>query len=133
MTMKDPSELKYTRTHEWACSKGARVVVGITDYAQAHLADIVNVELPEPDDHHYEAGEECCVIASLRTSRACLMPVAGTIVAINTELLSRPEVINSAPYAEGWLVEVKPDRIEDLRDLMDIDEYEASLPEEEEE
>jgi glycine cleavage system H protein len=130
--MRDPSELKYTRTHEWACLKGNRIVVGITDYAQAHLADIVNVEMPEPDDHHYDAGEECCVIGSLKTSRACLMPVSGTIVAINTELLSRPEVINSDPYGEGWLVEIKPDSREEIRDLMDVDEYEASLPEEEE-
>jgi glycine cleavage system H protein len=132
-TMRDPSELRYTRTHEWAEVRRNTIVVGITDYAQAHLPDIMNVELPEPDEHHYEANEEFCVIASLRNSRGCLTPVAGTVVAINTELLSRPELINHDSYGAGWLIELKPDSMDDVDELMDADEYEASLPEEEEE
>lgn len=125
--------MRYTRTHEWAEIKRDTIVVGITDYAQAHMSDVVNIELPEPDEHHYEANEEFCVISSLRNSRGCLAPVAGTIVKINTELLSRPEIINNDPYGQGWLIEMKPDNMDDAEELMDADDYEASLPEDEEE
>lgn len=131
--MRDAADLRYTRTHEWVEVKRDTIVVGVTDYAQAHLSDVVNVELPEPDEHHYESNEEFCVVASLRNSRGCLTPVAGTIVKINTELLSRPELINKDPYGQGWLIEMKPDNMDDADDLMDADEYEASLPEDEEE
>lgn len=131
--MRDATDLRYTRTHEWVEIKRDTIVVGVSDYAQAHLSDVVNIELPEPDEHHYEANEEFCVISSLRNSRGCLMPVPGTVVKINTELLSRPELINNDPYGQGWLIEVKPDSMDDVDELMDADDYEASLPEEEEE
>ena len=131
--MRDATDLRYTRSHEWAEIKRDTIVVGITDYGQAHLSDVVNIELPEPDEHHYEANEEFCVIASLRNSRGCLTPVAGTVVKINTELLSRPELVNNDPYGQGWLIEMKPDNMDDAEELMDADDYEAAIPEDEEE
>lgn len=131
--MDDVTDLKFTGTHEWVRRKGSKIVVGITEYAQQRMSDITNVELPEPDDHHYEADEDMCVIESLRMATDCHAPVSGRIVAINTDLLAKPEIINSDPYGEGWLVEMAPDNADDIDSLMDSYEYEAGLPEEEEE
>ena len=131
--MTDPTELRFASSHEWAKVKGESVVVGVSEYAQQHLSDVVHVELPEPDDHHYEAEEDMCVVESLKTASDCHAPVSGTITAINTDLLSRPEVINEDPYGEGWIVEMAPDKMSDIENLMDVYEYEAGLPEEEEE
>jgi len=95
------------------------------------LSDITSIELPEPDEHRYEAGEEMGVMESVKTSADFHAPVSGTITATNTELLSRPELINSDPYGRGWIVEMAPASMAELNSLMDIDEYETSLPEEE--
>ena len=130
--MRDPSEFKYAPTHEWVFRKEESLLVGITDHAQQQLSDIVHVELPEPDDHHYEVHEEVGSIESLRMATDFHAPVSGTIIAINTQLLSQPELINSDPYGEGWLIEMMPDRMDDLEDLVDVDEYEALWPDEEE-
>lgn len=129
--MNDPASLKYTRTHEWVMAKGKKIVVGVTDFAQQSLSDITAVELPEPDDTRYEAGEELGVIESVKTSADFHAPVSGKITAINTELLSRPELINTDPFNRGWLIEMQPEKISDVFNLMDADEYDASLPEEE--
>jgi glycine cleavage system H protein len=130
----DPSDLRFTDMHEWVRIKDRNtIVVGITDFAQARLSDITSVELPEPDEHHYEAREEISVIEALNTSAAFHAPVDGMIVATNMELLGRPELINLDPYGSGWLVEMRPDNITDILSFMDFDEYEANLPEDEEE
>ncbi|MDD4871746.1 MAG: glycine cleavage system protein GcvH [Kiritimatiellae bacterium] len=129
--MIEPTRLKYTRTHEWVHVKGKKIIVGITDVGQQLLSDITSIDLPEPDEHHYEAGEEIGVIESVKTSADFHAPVSGTIIATNTELLSRPELINSDPFGRGWIVEMAPDSMAELNSLMDIDEYEGSLPEEE--
>jgi glycine cleavage system H protein len=130
----DPSDLRFTDTHEWVRIKDRNTIaVGITDFAQARLSDVTSVELPEPDEHHYEAREEISVIEALNTSAAFHSPVAGVIVATNTELLGRPELANLDPYGSGWLVEMRPDNMTDILGFMDVDEYEANLPEDEEE
>ncbi len=129
----DPSDLKFTRSHEWVRVKGKKIVVGITDYAQAQLSDIIGVELPEPDDTRYAAGDDLGVVESTRTTADFHVPINGVVVASNARLLSEPELINSDPYGDGWLVEMKPDSMADIAELLDIDEYESSLPEEEEE
>ena len=130
----DPTELRFTDTHEWVRLKDrTTIVVGITDFAQMRLSDITSVELPEPDDHRYEAREEISIIEAINASAAFHAPVAGTIAATNTDLLSRPELLNSDPYGSGWLIEMRPDNIEEIFSLMDLDEYEAHLPEDEEE
>jgi len=129
--MFEATRLKYTRTHEWVHVKGKKIIVGITDFGQQQLSDITSVDLPEPDEHHYEAGEEIGVIESAKTSADFHAPVSGTITATNTELLSTPELINSDPYGRGWIVEITPDSMAEISGLMDMDEYEGSLPEDE--
>ena len=127
---------KYTSSHEWVCVKedGKTVRIGITDYYQSCLSDVISVELPEPEDRHrFEADEEFGAVEAINTTAELRMPVAGVIVAINTDLLSNPELINSDPHGRGWLVEVRPANMADLNELMEADEYELSLPEEEEE
>jgi glycine cleavage system H protein len=129
--MIEPIRLKYTGTHEWVHVKGKRIIVGITDFEQQQLSDITSVDLPEPDEHHYDAGEEIGVIESVKTSADFDAPVSGTITATNTELLSKPELINSDPFGRGWIIEMAPDNMAEVSGLMDVDEYEGSLPEDE--
>ncbi len=129
----DPSNLRFTDNHQWVRVKGRTIIVGFTEFAQQKFSDIISVELPEPDEHHYDSREEIGVIEAVNTSGSFHAPVAGTVVATNTDLLSNPELINTDPFGDGWLVEMAPDNMADVIDLMDVDEYEGSLPEEEEE
>lgn len=122
--------LQFTPTHEWIRVNEASITIGITDYQQHHLSDIFSVELPEPDDHHFKAGEEIGVIESADDSVAFHAPVGGTVIRVNTTLLSSPELINEDPYEKGWLIEMKPDDMHELDDLIDYFEYEELLPEE---
>ncbi len=130
-----PVEARFSQTHAWVVRQedGETIRVGISDYLQHHLSDIINVDLPEPDDHHYEAEEDVCLIESLKATTDLHAPVSGTICAINTKLLSAPEIINEDPYGAGWMVEMKPDNIADIEELVDPDEYELTLPEDDEE
>ena len=129
--MTTPRGLRYTRTHEWVRVKGAKIQVGITDYAQAQMHDITNVELPEPDSHHeFHAGEEVGVLESVKAAADFHAPVAGIVTAVNADLLENPEFVNDDPYGTGWLFEMTPSDTAQLRDLMDVDDYEATLPEE---
>lgn len=123
--------LKFTGTHQWVRVKGDEIVVGITDYVQQQLSEVTSVDLPEPDDHHYEATEDVGVIESVKSAIDIRAPVAGTITAVNTELFDKPEMINTDPGGRGWLFRMKPDDMADVEDLMDPDEYEEILPEEE--
>lgn len=131
--MRDPSDMRFTETHEWVWVKGATILVGLTDFGQQRYPDVTHVELPEPEEQHYEQGEEIAVIESLQASGDLHAPVSGRVVAVNNELLSKPELISQDPYGRGWIVEMKPDRMEDVDKLMDYDEYESGLPEEPEE
>jgi len=130
--MFEQSELRFTETHEWVFVKGETIVVGLTDYGQHLLSSVTNVELPEPDDHHYEVNEDMSSIESLRTSIDLHAPVSGVIVGINTDLLSTPELVNSDPYGNGWVVAMKPDRMADVDDLLSVDEYDSRVPDFEE-
>ena len=132
--LQDPSDLHFSENHEWIRVKDRQtVVIGLTDFVQTKLSDIITVEIPEPDDNHYDAGDEISVIEALNGSVAFHAPIAGTVVATNMDLLSRPELINTDPYGGGWLIEMRPDNLADVFELMDADEYEGHLPEEEEE
>ena len=131
--MRDPADMRFTEAHEWVYVKGTTILVGLTEFAQQRLSDITHVEMPEPDDQHYEAREEVGVLESLQSSKDLHAPVSGRIVAINNELLAKPELVNMDPYGQGWLFEMKPDRMSDVEALMDLDEYEAGLPEDEDE
>jgi glycine cleavage system H protein len=125
-------DLKLTATHEWVRKKAKTIVVGLTDFGQQLLSDVTGVELPEPDDVHYNVRDELGVIESVRTTVDFHAPVRGTVVKVNSELLANPELVNTDPFGKGWLVEMKPDDMAEVDELMDFDEYEASLPDEDE-
>ncbi len=128
--MEDLSDLKFTDNDEWVREDGDRLILGITDYAHGQLGDIVHVELPEPDEHPYNTEECLGVVESLSSSLEFHAPVPGLVVEINTALLSHPELITADPYGKGWIVVIKPNSPGGLEELMDVLEYESSLPEE---
>lgn len=125
------SELHFTRTHCWVRDEGAAVVVGITDYAQEQMSELTFVELPEVGEH-MAADEEVAVVESVKAANDVFAPLAGTIVEVNETLLEQPELINHDPFGRGWIFKMKPDRRADLHQLLDLDAYEAQLPEEDE-
>jgi glycine cleavage system H protein len=131
--MEDLSHLKFTHSEEWIRVENDEIVVGITDFAQSKLGDIVHIELPEPDEQPYEIEDALGVIESLTESMEFHAPVPGIITAINTNLLSNPELINADPFEKGWIAKIKPANMDSLDELLDIVEYEAFLPEEDEE
>jgi glycine cleavage system H protein len=123
-----PSELKYTESHEWLrVEDDGLVSVGISDHAQELLGDLVFVELPEAGTE-FVAGDECCVVESVKAASDVYMPISGEIVEINEALADEPEIINTSPYDNGWLFKVKPSANE-LEDLMDADAYQAEIDE----
>jgi glycine cleavage system H protein len=123
-----PSELKYTESHEWLRQEDdGLITVGISDHAQALLGDLVFVELPEAGTE-FVAGDECCVVESVKAASDVYMPISGEIVEVNEALVDEPEIINTSPYDNGWLFKVKPSANE-LADLMDADAYQAEIDE----
>ena len=117
-----PDDVRYAESHEWARTEGDKVKVGISDYAQDQLGDIVFVELPEVGDT-FEKREEFGTVESVKAVSELYMPVAGEIVAINTSLEDAPEKVNNTPYGDGWMIEVKADNASELDDLMDNNAY----------
>jgi glycine cleavage system H protein len=114
--------LKYTRTHEWVKLSGTKAKIGITDHAQEELTDIVFVELPTVGKQ-IKKGEELCVVESVKSVSEVYAPVSGKVVAVNTKLDDSPEVINSSPYDDGWLVEVELTDKAEVHTLLDPAEY----------
>ncbi len=125
-----PSDLKYTKTHEWVRLHDHLVEVGVTDFAQHQLSDITYVELPAIDQR-FDSNEEIAVVESIKAAADVYAPIAGVVAEVNPDIESAPETINSDPYGAGWLFRLDPDNIHDMDELMGADEYEASLPEEE--
>ncbi len=122
-----PAELKYTRTDEWVLPGDDGVVtVGITDFAQQQLGDMVYVELPEPGTV-IDAGGECGVVESVKTASDLYMPVAGEITAANAVLADEPEKINTDPYGDGWIYKFRPADMAALDTLLDAAAYQAKL------
>jgi glycine cleavage system H protein len=117
-----PDDLKYTREHEWARGGGGRVTVGITDYAQEALGDIVYVDVP-PVGTAVTGGETFGEVESTKSVSDLYSPVSGTIVERNDELDKSPELINSDPYGQGWLVVVEVTDPGELDELLDADAY----------
>ena len=117
-----PDDLKYTREHEWARAEGDRVTVGITDYAQEALGDIVYVDLP-PVGTAVTGGEAFGEVESTKSVSDLYSPVTGTVVERNDELDKSPELINSDPYGQGWLVVIELAEAGELDQLMDAPAY----------
>jgi len=121
-----PEDLKYTREHEWARREGNRITVGITDYAQKELGDVVYVDLP-PLGRTVSQGDSFGVVESVKTVSDLYAPAGGKVVARNEELVQRPELVNSSPYGEGWMIIIEMNQAEELDDLLDARAYRALL------
>lgn len=117
-----PADLRYTEDHEWATSEGEVIRVGISDYAQDQLGDIVFVELPQKGDR-LEKGAEFGTVESVKAVAELFVPISGEIVTVNSVLDASPELVNKDPYGEGWMVEIKPSAMEELNTLMTQDAY----------
>lgn len=122
----EPADRKYTNDHEWAKIDEGLVGVGITDYAQEQLGDIVYVELPQPGDT-VEKAESFGIVESVKAASDLLAPIGGEVVAVNEELADRPELVNEDPYETGWMLKVQPEDEAQLEDLMSAEEYGAFL------
>lgn len=128
--MNIPKDLLYTEDDEWLLLEGDEGVIGVTDYAQDSLSDIVYLELPEVGDS-FEQGEAFGVIESVKAAADLYMPVSGEVIAINEALVDEPEKINSDPYGEGWMIRIRILNADELDDLMDDVAYRAYLEERE--
>ena len=119
-----PVELRYVKSHEWLKVEGDTVVVGITDYAQDQLGEVVYVELPEADAA-FDSGDELGTLESVKAVSEDLAPLAGTVVEVNERLEDEPNLVNQDPYGDGWLVKMNGSI--DGEETMDAAEYEAFL------
>lgn len=128
--MKLDQNARYADSHEWARKDGDDIIVGISDFAQESLSDIVYVELPEVGDT-FERAESFGVVESVKAASDVYAPVSGEVIAINEELEDTPELVNQDPYGAGWLVRIKPDNPSEFDELMDAEAYEAFVAHEE--
>lgn len=119
-----PDDLRYSTDHEWARLEGVRVRIGITDYAQDALGDVVYVQVPALGTV-VKAGESFSEVESTKSVSDIYAPVAGTIVEINTELTDTPQRVNEDPYGEGWLCVIEPSDLSEYESLMDAASYRA--------
>jgi glycine cleavage system H protein len=126
----NPDDIKYHREHAWVRVEGKRATIGITDYAQQQMGDIVYVDLPESDTE-IDADSELSEIESTKATSPVISPVSGTVVEANEDLADSPEIINEDPYGNGWLVTLEMNDPSELNDLMSKSEYEKFLKEEE--
>jgi glycine cleavage system H protein len=117
-----PGELRYTSEHEWARTEGERIVVGITDYAQDQLGDVVFVGLPEPGTE-VTAGQPLGEVESTKSVSDIYAPVTGVVVEVNDVLVDAPERLNQDPYGDGWLCVIEPSDVTELDRLLDADGY----------
>jgi glycine cleavage system H protein len=124
--MEFPAGLRYTKEHEWIRVEGHQAYVGITDYAQQELGDVVYVELPEPGGavRHMEPFG---VVESVKAVSDLFSPVTGSVTQINEELFDRPELVNSDPYGQGWMIVVEIGEHTQLESLLTAEQYEAYL------
>ena len=127
--MEFPANLRYTKEHEWARQEGNRVVVGITDYAQKELGDVVFVELPEVGAI-IAATDTFGVVESVKAVSDLYAPVSGTVVDTNIVLEDQPELVNASPYGQGWMVVVDAAHVEELQQLLTAAEYQAYVAQE---
>lgn len=112
-----PDDLRYAEDHEWARLEGDRVRVGLDDYAQDQLGDIVFVELPQVGNT-LKKGNEFATVESVKAVVECYIPVTGEITDVNKELEDAPELVNQSPYGDGWFVELKPSDVSEMETLM---------------
>lgn len=125
----NPDNFKYHKEHIWVKASSKNATVGITDYAQGALGDIVYIDLPEVDDT-VKANIEMSAIESAKSVSAVIAPVSGIIIEINKKLGSSPEIINKDPYGKGWIAVIEMDNESELNELMGVEDYERYTKEE---
>lgn len=125
----NPDDVRYHKEHTWVKVSGKKGTIGITEYAQDALGDIVYIDLPEVEDD-VEANSEISEIESTKATSAVISPVSGKILKVNEELSESPEVINEDPYGKGWIAVIELDNPSEMDDLMDATEYEKYIEEE---
>lgn len=124
--MNIPSNLKYTKDHEWVLVDGDVVTIGVTDFAQSQLGDIVFVEI-ETEGETLEKEEVFGTIEAVKTVSDAFMPLAGEVVEVNGNLADQPDSINKDPYGAGWMIKVKVSNPEDLNELLTAEQYAALI------
>jgi glycine cleavage system H protein len=129
--MEFPEDLKYTKEHEWLLVEGTTAIVGITDYAQDRLGDVVYVELPAVGDK-VSKEDAFGVVESVKAVSDVYAPVSGKVLEVNDDLPDNPNMINEDPYGDGWLIKVEMNDPEEVAELMTAEEYKEYVAEEEE-
>jgi glycine cleavage system H protein len=124
--MKTPKNLFYTKEHEWADFKDDEVIIGITDYAQGQLGDVIFIEFPDIGEK-FNSGDIFGEVEAVKTVSELYLPISGTITKINESLEDNPESVNSEPYGKGWLVKISPENFNDRAGLISSEEYEALI------
>ncbi|MFQ5736351.1 MAG: glycine cleavage system protein GcvH [Thermodesulfobacteriota bacterium] len=127
--MEFPKDLKYTKEHEWVKVEGNTVTVGITDYAQDSLGDVVYVELPQ-EGGSVTKNEPFGVVESVKAVSDLYSPVSGNVTEVNDAIIDSPEAINDDPYGDAWMIKVEISSTDDLEDLLDEEEYQGFIEEE---
>ena len=127
--MNFPEELKYTEEHEWVAIEEDIATIGISDFAQRQLGDVVFVELPEVGDE-LEAGKPFGVVESVKAVSDIYSPLSGEVVEINEELPDAPETLNTSPYEDGWLIKVRLSNPQEVDDLLDVSAYQELVADE---
>ncbi|HEX2523197.1 MAG TPA: glycine cleavage system protein GcvH [Terriglobia bacterium] len=127
--MKFPADCGYTKEHEWVRVQDGVAIVGITEYAQKELGDVVFVELPKVGDT-FDTNETFANVESVKAVSEVFSPVAGEILEVNQELVDSPQLVNDDPYGDGWFIKLKVADAEELKDLLNSDEYAEFVAEE---
>jgi glycine cleavage system H protein len=117
-----PENLKYAEDHEWALMQGGEITIGICDYAQDQLGDVVFVELPQVGDT-FSKGDEFGTVESVKAVSELFIPLSGEVTAVNADLEDTPELVNSEPYTGGWMIKIKPSDASEMDGLMTRDAY----------
>ncbi len=122
--MNFPENLRYTKDHEWVLIEGNTATVGITDFAQSELGDIVYVEVDNVDET-LDKEEVFGTVEAVKTVSDLFLPLSGTIESFNEELDQNPELVNSDPYGAGWMIKMSVDNLDEIEELLDVDAYKA--------
>lgn len=122
------SELKFTKEHEWIKIKDGVAIIGISDFAQDQLGDIVSIELPKAGGV-FKQGQTMAIVDSVKASSDIYAPISGEIIEVNEGLIEKPEMINQSPYDSGWIAKIKPSNIEEFESLMTKEKYDRYIGE----
>ena len=124
--MSIPNNLKYTKEHEWVLVEGSTGTIGVTDYAQGELGDVVYVDI-DPALSEIKKGESIGTIEAVKTVSDIFAPFSGKVIELNSEIKDSPELVNSDPYGKGWMIKVEISNTADLADLLDASAYQALI------